>query len=330
MVTDTRPQRIVHVSATPIAGSPLIVSRLLARHGYCSRCIAPGRYPDGRDFGCDVHPAQTELRDELLSRAEIIVAHNGGPASQRWFRAALLQRRVCVIYHSQPHRVDRSLEGLGAPAAVLGQYQPRLYGGQYPLVGNLIPLDEPEYQPAESGTRQQGKVRIAYAPSNSSSCFDRKKSAFWDNKGYQATVGILARLAKRDDVEVDVISGCTLKECLRRKRQAHIVIDECVTGSYHRSSLEGLAVGAFVINAADRLSLDAARHCAGGAVPPFVISRLDGLLPKLTQLVEAGPAELIRRGLAGRRWMEQCWSPAELIHRGYEPLLAMARKVSAA
>ena len=141
---------------------------------------------------------------------------------------------------------------------------------------------------------------------------------------------ILTRLAKQADVEVDVITGCALKECLERKRQAHIVIDECVTGSYHRNSLEGLALGAVVVNAADRLSLDAARHCSGGAVPPFVISRLDGLLRKLTELVEAGPAELIRRGLSNRRWMQQCFSPAELIRRGYEPLLASARKISAA
>ena len=329
-MTDAKARLIVQTSATPIAGSPLIASRLLAQHGYCSRCIAPGRYPDGRDFGFDVHPRQTELRDELLNRAEIVVAHNGGPASQKWFRKVLRQKRFCVIYHSQPHRVDRTLEWLGAPAAVLGQYQPRLYGGQYPLVGNLIPLDEPDYQPAEPGARQEHKVRIAYAPSNASACFDRRAPAFWDNKGYQATVGILARLAKRADVAVDVITACTLKECLSRKRQAHIVIDECVTGSYHRSSLEGLALGTVVVNAADRLSLDAAKHCAGGPAPPFLISRLDGLLRKLTELIEAGPAELIRRGLNNRRWIQQCWSPAELIRRGYEPLLASARKISTA
>ena len=317
---------IVHISTTPIAGAPLITSGLLARHGYKSRCIAPGRNPDGRDFGLDVHPTQTELRDELLSQADIIVAHNGGPASQKWFRRIIRHKRFCVIYHSQPGRVDRTLEWLGAPVAVLGQYQPRLYGGQYPLVAGLIPLDEPDYQPA---TRNQPKVRIAYAPSQLSACFDRKASAFWDNKGYQVTVTILARLAKRADVEVDVITGCTLKECLRRKRQAHIVIDECVTGSYHRSSLEGLALGAVVVNAADRLSLDAAKHCSGGAASPFVISRLDGLLCKLTELAEAGPAELIRRGLNNRRWMQQCWLPAELISRGYEPLLDSARRISA-
>ena len=146
---------IVHVSATPIAGAPLITSLLLAKHGYRSRCIAPGRYPDGRDFGCDVHPRQTELRDELLNKADIIVAHNGGPASKKWFRRILRHKRFCVIYHSQPGRVDRMLEWQGVPAAVLGQYQPRLYGGQYPLVANLIPLDEPGYQPVK---RNQHKV----------------------------------------------------------------------------------------------------------------------------------------------------------------------------
>jgi len=205
-----------------------------------------------------------------------------------------------------------------------------LYGGQFPLVANMIPLNKPEYRPDESPQRRQGKIRIAYAPSNTSACFNRQAPAFWDNKGYQTTVGILAELSRRKDVEVDVITGCELNECLRRKRRAHIVIDECVTGSYHRSSLEGLAVGAVVINAADRLSLDAARHCAGGAEPPFVMSRLDGLQRILLEFIEAGPAELLRRGMAGRRWMERCWSSAELIRRGYEPLLASAKKISTA
>ena len=83
-MTDTR---IVHVSTTPIAGGPLITSRLLARHGYNSRCIGPGAEADGKDFGCDVHPKQTELRDELLGRADIIVAHiRRGMANRRWIQ----------------------------------------------------------------------------------------------------------------------------------------------------------------------------------------------------------------------------------------------------
>lgn len=327
---DKQARLIVHVSATPLAGSPLITSRLLAKCGYQSRCIAGGRYPDGRDFGCDVHPDQEKLRDELLERADVIVAHNGGPVGERWFRRALGHGAVCVVYHSQPSRVDRTLERQGAPAAVLGQYHPRLYGGRCLLVANLIPLDEADYQPAKVDRSKETKVRIVYAPSNNSTCFDRKVPDFWDNKGYQATLSVLARVAKRDDVTVDVITGCGLKGCLARKRRAHIVIDECVTGSYHRNSLEGLALGTVVINAADRLSLDAAKHCAGGAEPPFVITRLDGLSSKLMELVDVGPAELSRRGLAGRAWMEQCWLPVDLIRRGYEPLLASARKIPAA
>lgn len=323
-------RRIVHVASRPIAGAPLITSRLLSKHGYTSRCIAPSKYPDGRNFGCDVHPSQAELRDELLEEAEIIVAHNGGPSRARWFRQAVERTPVCVVYHSQPSYVDRTLEEQGSPVAIIGQYQPRLYGGQFPLLANMIPLDEPQYQPDETGRSGQVKVRIVYAPSNISACFNRRNPEFWDNKGYQGTVGILAELADRDDVWIDVIAGCELAECLRRKRRAHIVIDECVTGSYHRNSLEGLAMGAVVINAADRLSLDAAKHCAGGAEPPFVISRLDGLGRTLRELIEAGPDELARRGMAGRKWMEQCWSPGQLIRRGYAPLLASARKVSIA
>ena len=57
------------------------------------------------------------------------------------------------------------------------------------------------------------------------------------------------------------------------KRRAHIVIDECITGSYHRNSLEGLAAGCVVINGAGFAPevLDVLRRCAGDdAGNPFV------------------------------------------------------------
>ena len=38
----------------------------------------------------------------------------------------------------------------------------------------------------------------------------------------------------------------THAEAMAMKRRAHILVDECVTGSYHRNSLEGLAAGCVV------------------------------------------------------------------------------------
>ena len=69
-------------------------------------------------------------------------------------------------------------------------------------------------------------------------------------------------------------------ESLAMKRRAHIVIDECVTGSYHRNSLEGLAAGCVVVNGVGLLPgvEEVLRRCAPEAhALPFVFSTLDSL-----------------------------------------------------
>jgi hypothetical protein len=87
------------------------------------------------------------------------------------------------------------------------------------------------------------------------------------------------------------------------------VIDECVTGSYHRNSLEGLAAGCVVVNGVGlRPAIaEVLRRCAGGAASPFVFARLDELEQELENLISLGPAALALRGVFSRHWMEQNW-----------------------
>ncbi len=94
------------------------------------------------------------------------------------------------------------------------------------------------------------------------------------------------------------------------KRRSHIVIDECVTGSYHRNSLEGLACGAVVINGIGILPEveNVLRFCAGEqSENPFVPATLENLENVLIELIESGRENLIEKGKANRRWIEQNW-----------------------
>jgi hypothetical protein len=123
---------------------------------------------------------------------------------------------------------------------------------------------------------------------------------------------VLDRLSARFPLCVETIRARPLdhSQVLEIKRRAHIVIDECVTGSYHRNSLEGLAAGCVVVNAlGSRPDIMATfRLCAGSeAYNPFTYADLERLERVLCSLIERGTEELVADGARNRQWMEQHW-----------------------
>src|SRR5208337_5454959 len=120
-------------------------------------------------------------------------------------------------------------------------------------------------------------------------------------KGFSRTIDVLDRLATRHAIRLEVVrDGCVSHvESLAMKRRAHILIDECVTGSYHRNSLEGLAAGCVVVNGVGLLPgvLDALRNCADDPMAnPFLHADLDTLETLLATLIELGPDLLTTLG----------------------------------
>src|ERR687893_2500007 len=113
---------------------------------------------------------------------------------------------------------------------------------------------------------------------------------------------VLERLAARYPLRLEVIRARQVShaESLAMKRRAHVCIDECVTGSYHRNSLEGLAAGCVVVNGlglAPEIE-EVFRRCApdAPAAPPFVRAGLGDLEAVLASLVERGAAALAAEG----------------------------------
>src|ERR1044072_4711142 len=104
-----------------------------------------------------------------------------------------------------------------------------------------MPLWEQAFQPGAKGD----VVTIAYTPSGKHESYPAGHRLYWHGKGYATTMAVLDRLAGRYPIRVEAVRDRQLShaEALAAKRRAHIVIDECVTGSYHRNSLEGPAPG---------------------------------------------------------------------------------------
>ena len=304
--------KVCHVSQTPVAGAAWAMSESFKEAGYDSFCCAGSRYTSGRTMPRDEDwpPGTREI--EMILACDVLFCHQGKPYRMPWWPK---DKATVGIYHSQPsaRHTDRRLENAGWPAAAIGQWEERLYKPSVPAVPNLVPLEHPWFQ---VGKKPMDHIVIAYSPSN-------RTLTGWDDKGFDETAHVLSNVHHdlTHEVEVDIIEGVPLEDCLARKARAHIVIDEVVTGAYHRSSLESLALGCVVINNADGICWSLIRKMTGGCDHPFYLADISSLRNRLRGLIEMGPDNLKRRGLTGRRWMEGAWGSAELIERNFAGLM---------
>jgi len=302
--------RIVSYATTPEAGVPAILARCIAaRTSHQARCVwAERSYGNGISFDGDIEWRQRPAEAEAaLAEADLVIVHNG-KVDQR--HAALIRSKpVVTMAHNYMWNVDRTWVRQGLPGVVVGQYQATLpeFAGWH-VVPNPIPLWEAAYQPEPKGD----EIRIAYTPSGRHESYPEGHRLYWHAKGYATTMRILDNLSRRYPVRIDAVRERQLShaEALAAKRRAHIVIDECVTGSYHRNSLEGLACGCLVVNDVGQRDgvVRAFRDCAGGAADlPFVRASRDTLEPVLSQLIWSGSSTLAAAGRSNRAWLERHW-----------------------
>ena len=306
----TRALSVASYATTPIAGVPAILARCIdARTPHSARCVwARKDYGNGVVFDGDIEwsgaPAAAE---RALEAADLVIVHNGKVDARH--RALLAGKPVVTMAHNYLWNVDQGFVERGFPGAVVGQYQAALPEfREWAVVPNPLPFWEKQYRPGLKGP----EVTICYTPSGRHERYSPGHRLYWHAKGYVTTMAVLERVARRWPLRLEVIRERQIAhaEALAMKRRAHIVIDECVTGSYHRNSLEGLAAGCVVVNAVGLMPevCEILRRCGGGSEAPFVRATLDDLEEVLEQLIRTGAEELAARGAAGRRWIEEHWN----------------------
>ena len=221
---------------------------------------------------------------------DIVHFHN------RYFRV----EKPCVIqYHSEPGiRVDLNVR---MPSLVISQYHATLLEYQMcRIVRNVIDIENPIYESSPvSG------IRVAYSPSTT------KKLSQWHDKGYNLMAEILEEIKRvRGDFSYDIITGVSLDECLARKARCNVVIDECITPSFHRSGLEGLAGGKLVICSLSNSVIDVLRAASGAQRVPFSNVNICNLKMFLKTLDND---YVIRVGEANKKWMHKYWHPLDIV-----------------
>jgi len=289
--------KVAIFSRTPLAAAPWELYKALKKYTDIDVSLINGtaQYRDGRRFPYHLllHPING-MAIMALQRGELWHIHNYlVPQLQAMKRG----QKVIAQFHSLPR--------LGNWQALMN-FADRCYTikqpGQekeYKLKGLPNIIDPDEYRPV----RRRSPIKIAFAPST------RAPVGYPASKGYSEVKTVLNSVAGKRDVEIVWIEGRPYDINLRLKQRSHILIDDVVTGNWHRTSLEGACFGCAVLNKVMKT--------------PFVYASVDTLEERILWLVD-NPAVLSDFQERTRLWVQQNWHAIDNIKeytRAYEELL---------
>ncbi len=292
--------KVAIYSKTPLAAAPFELWKALRKYTTIDARLINERngYPDGRSFPFDIIAAGSgrEQVARILEEADVLHVHNYWPISLGMLNGI---HPIMAQFHSLP-RLGNWRE-LWEKARDGDRYTIRqpLQELEYnlPALPNLI--DPDEYRPAARGP----KVRIAFAPSS------RAATGLPCAKGYAEVRAALDSIAGKRDIEIAWIEGQPYTRNLELKRSAHILIDDVVTGNFHRTSLEGACFACAVINKSSRI--------------PWVRADAATLERVLLELID-NPGHLAIAQEMARAWILAEWHPIE----GVKEYEAAYRKAS--
>lgn len=229
--------------------------------------------------------------------ADIIHCHN---------RIAITNcKNIIMQYHSPVSYVDTRHK---YKELVVAQYQAGLkeYKRSIP-VRNIIDIYDDQFIP-----HPIDNIKIGFSPSTK---YDFGNKSY-ESKGYPETAIILERLKQKHGIDFDIIYNAPLTECIERKSKCSIIIDECITDSYHRSGLEGLALGKLTICSLGNKVINILQKTSGSNTVPFENIWINQLESYLLDLVSRKDAiEYIRKkGEQNREWMETFWNPVDVLN----------------
>ena len=342
--SELKPLRIVSYATTPVVGVPSLLAHCLRTETpHAARCVwARNDYGNGLTFAAvtessgqaskadDAESAditwteQPEAARAALADADLVIAHNGKIEAAH--RPLLAGKAVVTLAHNSLRNVDGAFVAQGFPGAVIGQGQaatPEFAG--WDIVPNPVPIEMELFRPAP----KNAEITLCYTPAVRHERYPVHHPLYWHAKGYESTLRILDKLAARHPIRLEAARERNFShaEAMARKRRAHIVIDECATGSYHRNSLEGMALGSVVVNGLGIIPAvaDVFRRCAGTDGPlPFVFATLDTLEDALESLIALGADALTAQGTENRLWMERRWRFAPQFDRFWRPVFEKA------
>lgn len=284
-------------SRSPLAAAPWELYKALKRYTSIDVSFISNtdRYNDGRIFPHHLFltsPNGNAMR--VLQESELWHVHNYLTPQ---LIASKKNQKIIAQFHSLP-RLGNWQQLMNFADRCYTIKQPN-QEKEYQLKGLPNIIDPDEYRPA----LRRLPVKIAFAPST------QAPVGHPASKGYREVKAILNSAAGKRDVEIVWIEGMAYETNLRLKQQSHILIDDVVTGNWHRTSLEGACFGCAVLNKVMKT--------------PFVYTTLKTLEERLLWLVD-NPPILNDFQERTRLWVLQNWHAIDCVKKyiqAYKELL---------
>jgi len=301
---------ILHLSDTQLSGSCQRISALLTKYGGVESKHYVWRTRVGfREFPVDLCPMNTsleEMRYLIYEWADVINYHN------RWKRQEIFQAlgtpppdTPSVIQMHSPRESENFKEELasGIPIAVVAQYQVRQWDELRYIVPNVVDIRDPLYISDRPPYMTTLSPVVSYAPSNTN-------SRGWDDKSYGSVNPVLKRMRLKGEIYYDLIQQKPFLDTMALKHRADIGIDEIVSGSYHLSALEYLALGVPCFCNVDDKTEKVLKDLTGCTTMPFLKANKYSFERELRRIIKGQLWCVL--GLDARDWMAKYWNPEVL------------------
>ena len=271
---------------TPLAAAPWELYKCLKKYTTLDVSLVNQRfrYSDGRSFPYHLLLSSNNLDvRKVVQRADIWHVHNYWDRVLDELRG---KQKILAQFHSLPRQLNWA--ELMSKADISYTIKQPLHEKEYRLPGLPNLIDPDEYLPI---LRPKKPIRIAFAPSS------KAPIGSLQSKGYAEVGQILKKIRElRPVAEIIWIEGKSYQANLEMKSRAHILIDDVVTGNWHRTSLEGCCFGCAVVNKREHV--------------PFVYASLKTLEERLLWLID-NPLILKDFQERARMWILQNWHPME-------------------
>jgi hypothetical protein len=164
---------------------------------------------------------------------------------------------------------------------------------------NLIPINDPLYLPIENKAKEP--IIIAHSPT---------RRELKDTNVFIKAINKLSHNSKVP-IEFRLIENTLHKECLRLKRESHILFDH-LQGYFGVSSLEGLSQGLCAVAALDEWNMNNIKAFTGSTKLPWFLTSVNKLEEDLKRLFyDKNLLNLHAR--QSRKFMETFWNKNKII-----------------
>jgi hypothetical protein len=251
--------KVVHITKTPLAGSPIRISDCLNKYSKIeSRVINlnPNHYGK-RSFKEDLSWFDDKGKAiSLIKEADILHFHHYFDYASdenafgfNFVKSIKKDAKIIMHWHSNPNSIIEfsynkytldDLNNIEYNQMVVAQFHESYYPNAMP-----VPLIVDTNINCEHV--QNEKPLIFYSPSNSRPSFWER----WETKGKPETLRILKKLKRKGLANYMLVENVPFEECMNLRAKADIVIDDLVTGSFHTTSLEALAMGKVTVSYID-------------------------------------------------------------------------------